>query len=449
LAFLVEAMDHRKLMPGSLELSRYALRHELGRGGACSVVEGVHRITGRVVAIKQLLPEVRQRADVRARLFREAEALGAIRHPNVVDILDAGEDEDGVPYLVLERLHGRTLEGILAARQHLEIRDAMTIAWQTCAALSASHAVAVVHRDVKPENMIIVGDDGARLIACKVKLIDFGIATAPRGTANPQKLTRPGGVLGTAEYLPPELLEAGSQPLPAADVYAVGVTLYECLAGRVPVAGTARQIKEKLAQSPAPPVEAFRKDVPKALSLLLGRALAKDPERRYPTPQALAEALAQIATDMETAPLARMASAASVPAVKVPREVPIELRHSGPAPTSPASRRKTKRAPYRTPVRLELDTGQIDAKSEDLSKQGICILIPEGAPRPSAVGARAGVRFASPTTGEMLTLPGTVRWMKVREHAGTAIGVEFSYLDPRIREGLERFVDIVGRDVEE
>ena len=434
---------------------KYVLRSELGRGGACTVTEAVHRYTGRVVAVKRLLDAVRDRADVRARLLREAEAIGAIHHPNVVDILDAGEEPDGAPYLVLERLHGRTLEGILAARVRLDIRDAMAIAWQTCAALSASHAVAVVHRDVKPENLILVGDDSARLLQCKVKLIDFGIATAPRGTGNPQKLTRAGGVLGTAEYLPPELLGAGSPPLPAADVYAVGVTLYECLAGRVPVPGDAQQIKEKLAQSPAPPVEAFRKDVPKSLSNLLGRALAKDPERRFPSAQALAEALGQVATEMEShsprvTPQSLPAQRVSQTKITIPREAPIELRTSPVPPVStPASRRKSKRAPYRTPVRLELDTGQIEAKSEDLSKDGIFVLIPEGSPRPSAIGARIGVRFASPTTGEMVTCNGVVRWMKVREHAGMAVGIEFSYLDSRIREALERFVEIVGREVEE
>jgi serine/threonine-protein kinase len=411
----------------------------------------VHRFTGRVVAVKRMLDAVRNRPDVRARLLREAEAIGAIRHPNVVDIHDAGEEPDGAPYLVLERLQGRTLEGILAARVRLDIRDAMAIAWQTCAALSASHAVAVVHRDVKPENLIIVGDDGARLQQCKVKLIDFGISTAPRGTANPQKITRAGSMLGTAEYLPPELFGAGSPPLPAADVYAVGVTLYECLAGRVPVPGTSEQIKEKLAQSPAPPVEAFRKEVPKSLSTLLGRALAKDPERRFPTAQALAEALAQVAAEME-APVrvSQSLPAQRVTPMTVPREMPIELR-SSPIPPRVSigpSRRKSKRAPYRSPVRLELDTGQIDAKSEDLSKDGIFVLVPEGSPAP-AIGARVGVRFASPTTGDMVTVNGVVRWLKAREHAGMAIGIEFSYLDTRIREALERFVEIVGREVEE
>src|SRR5260221_111234 len=112
-------------MPEELLAEKYTLRAELGRGGACVVVEATHRFTGRIVAVKRLLDAVRNRQDVRARLLREAEALGAIRHPNVVDILDAGLEPDGAPFIVLERLQGRTLEGILAARVRLEVRDAM------------------------------------------------------------------------------------------------------------------------------------------------------------------------------------------------------------------------------------------------------------------------------------------------------------------------------------
>jgi serine/threonine-protein kinase len=434
--------------PSRVVADKYILRQELGRGGSCVVSEAIHRFTGRVVAVKQLLAEMRQREDVRARLFREAEALGAIRHPNVVDVLDAGEEE-GVPYVVLERVHGRTLVGFLAARSRLDVRASMNIAWQTCAALAAAHAAGVVHRDVKPENIVICGEDPA---TARIKLIDFGIATAPRG-ANAAKITRAGSLVGTAEYMPPELLGGGYVPTPAADLYAVGVTLYECLSGRVPITGNAREIRDKLARSPPPPVEAFRKDVPKSLAQLIARALAKDPERRFPSAQSMAEALEQVASELlpKNAPAVSARPSqpqirSSRPELRVPREIPLALR-SEPARID-TSRRRTRRAPYRTPVRLEFDTGSFDARSEDLSRDGMFVLV-LGDARPPGIGARTSARFALPSTGEIVTVHGVVRWMKPREHGAVAVGFEFVAMETRVREAIEQFVEILGRDVED
>ena len=458
---------------------KYVLRREIGRGGVCVVTDAVHRFTGRAVAVKRLLPEMHARMDLRARLLREAEALGAIRHPSVVEIYDAGEEEDGAPYLVLEQLQGRTLAGLLAARTRLELREAMNVAWQTCGALVAAHAVAVVHRDVKPENLIVAGD---ALETARVKLIDFGLATAPRGSSSP-KLTRHGAFLGTPEYMPPEALGRVNVPSPASDVYAVGVTLYECLAGRVPVPGTADEILARLATSPAPPIEAFCKDVPRALSALLAHALAKDPERRFPTARAFAEGLEQVAAELgapasratqqlprvsqpeirasqpdldRAPPSAPRVSQPSMPRVSQP-SMPRVSQPSMPRSSRPEieldpnanlgpQRRETRRAPYRTPVRIEFDVGAFDARSEDLSRGGmLAVVVPSG--RPPGVGARARVRFALPSTGEMATLQAVVRWVKPRESGATAIGLEFSAVDPRVRESLDQFVEILGQDV--
>jgi serine/threonine-protein kinase len=425
--------------PSRVVADKYVLRRELGRGASCAVSEAIHRYTGRVVAIKRLLPEMRVHEEIRARLLREAEALGAIRHPNVVDVLDAGEESDGTPYLVLERLRGRTLEGILAARSRLDLREAMNIAWHTCAALTAAHAVAVVHRDVKPENLIICGDDIAN---ARVKLIDFGIATAPRGS-DPTKLTRLGSIVGTPEYIPPELLGKTNVPLPASDVYAVGVTLYECLAGRVPIPGNIEQIKEKLKASPAPPVEAFRKDIPRSLSALLSRALAKDPERRFTTAQAMGDALQAVAQELTSgAPSSRATQ-------QLPRVSQPQVERNSQVQIEPVvQRRKTRRAPYRTPVRLEFDTGAVDARSEDLSRGGMfALVIPSG--RPPGIGARASIRFALPSTGEIATVHGVVRWIKPRDNGATACGMEFTALEQRVKDALDQFVEILGQDVED
>jgi len=409
--------------------TKYTLRSELGRGGVCVVFEAVHRLTGRSVAVKRLLPEMRAREDVRARLFREAAALGAIRHPNVVDIFDAGEEDDGAPFIVLERLHGRSLEGILAARTRLELKEALNIAWQTCAALAASHAVAVVHRDVKPENLILCSDD---LSSAQLKLIDYGIATAPRGFASP-KITRMGSLVGTPEYMPPELLAKSHAPSPAADVFAVGVTLFECLAGRVPIPGDAAQIREKWAQSPPPPMDVFCKDLPRSLSALVARALAKDPERRFSSAQAMAEAIRQVAGEIAGAPPMTLSA--------MPR-IDVERRSQ-----RTQQRRRTRRAPYRTPVRLEYGEAPVDARSEDLSRGGMfALVIPHGPP--PTVGTRAAMRFALPSTGEMTNVTGIVRWTKPRDNGSIAVGLEFINLDPRAQKAVDQFVEILGQDVD-
>jgi serine/threonine-protein kinase len=428
---------------------RYVVRREIGRGGVCVVSEAVHRLTGRVVAVKQLLQPARARADLRARLAREAEALGAIRHPNVVDILDADEDHEGVPFLVLERLGGRTLEGILAARTRLDVREAMNLAWQTCAAVAAAHASGVVHRDVKPENLVCL-EAGETLVGARVKLIDFGIATAPRSAPEGPRLTKAETVLGTPEYMPLERLTASAPPSPAFDLYAIGVTLYECLAGRVPYPGDYRSVLQKAAAAPPPPVESLRPDVPKPLAAFVAKAIAREPERRFPTATAMAQALEQIAEEMSRAGPKPAPAVAPAPPPRRLREVPPSLRvpPDGP-PSSPAvSRRKTRRAPYRAPVRLELDTGTLDARSEDLSAGGIFLLLAPDVPRPG-VGARAAVRFALPSTGEVVQLHGVIRWVKPREGGATAVGVEFVSLPARVQQALEHFVKLLGQDFEE
>ncbi|MEZ4409233.1 MAG: serine/threonine-protein kinase [Polyangiales bacterium] len=192
----------KSFAPGDVVAGRYELRRPLGHGGICNVFEALHKHTGRLVALKCLNEDYASRADARERLRREALALGAVRHPHVVDVLDADEDRSQ-PFLVTEVLHGKSLEALLVARQKLPPEDVVTVGAQLASALSAVHAAGMVHRDLKPSNVFIVslptGDQHA-------KLLDFGIARLPETRPDTPRLTASDAVIGTFEYMAPEQL---------------------------------------------------------------------------------------------------------------------------------------------------------------------------------------------------------------------------------------------------
>ncbi len=402
--------------------ARYELRRELGRGGICTVYEALHAYTGRRVAVKLLNPEYAGNPDARTRLLREARALGALRHPNVIDILDAGLSGDR-PYVVTELLEGRTLEGLLAARQRLPVADAVAVVSQVLDGLSAAHAVGVVHRDVKPSNVLLVrGPTGDDL----VRLLDFGIARVPPepGAA---KLTAVETVLGTPEYMAPEQLLGRGDIDARADVYAAGVTLYECLAGTVPRVGTFQEVLVSLATAPTPPsVRSVRPEVPAALAAVIDRCLARDPTARYADGADMGRALA--------------ATALGARHTRLMENIVPDARAGD---DTGAARRRYPRAPYSTPVRLVLEGGVVDGRAEDISVGGMLVITPGAVP----VGAAAQVRFALPTTGAMVTCAAEVRW--VRQKAGRAggaraVGVEFVAPDDEVRAQLARYVALMG-----
>src|SRR6187401_3382100 len=178
---------------GSLVDRRYRLKREIARGGAGAVFEAEHLYTNRPVAIKLLIGEYARLSESRQRLLLEAQALSAARHPGIVHALDAGETEDGTPYLVMELLEGRTLEGILAVRRRISVADAVYVGLQLCDALGAAHERGIVHRDVKPSNVFISRSESGREVT---KVVDFGIARLPQQN---HKLTQRGAVIGTPE----------------------------------------------------------------------------------------------------------------------------------------------------------------------------------------------------------------------------------------------------------
>lgn len=259
---------------------RYELAEELGAGGMARVVAAHDRTLDRRVAIKLIREELLGDATVRDRLLREARAAGRLHHPNTVTVHDVGED-DGRGFVVMELVTGTTLARHLADGPLAADRAALILA-AVLAGLQVAHDHGLVHRDVKPSNILLPAAGG-------VKLADFGIA---RGLAEASsKLTATGTVLGTPSYLAPEVL-GGTAAVPASDLYAVGVVLYEALSGRVPFRAES-PIAVALAHQhePPPPLADHAPAVPAALVAVVERALAKDPVDRFPDAATMRSAL--------------------------------------------------------------------------------------------------------------------------------------------------------------
>src|SRR5690606_12530551 len=245
---------------------------KLGEGGMAEVYLATDLLLNRAVAVKILHARFAGDREFVERFRREARAAASLSHPNVVNIYDVGEDQD-THYIVLEYVKGRNLKDILRRYGPLPIRQATFVARAVAAALAAAHRQNLIHRDVKPHNILIT-DEG------RVKVTDFGIARA----ASAATLTHTGTMLGSVHYFSPE--QARGQPAgPQSDVYSLGVVLYEMLTGRVPfTSDTPVGVALKhLQEDPVPPSH-YRRRLPERLEAIVLRAMAKDPGERYPSP---------------------------------------------------------------------------------------------------------------------------------------------------------------------
>jgi beta-lactam-binding protein with PASTA domain len=268
---------------------RYKVVRKLGTGGMANVYLAEDQELGRRVAIKMLDDRHAQDEQFVERFRREAKNAAGLSHPNVVSIYDRGQAE-GTYYIAMEYLEGRTLKELLVARGPTPVPVAIDYARQILAALGFAHQHGVVHRDIKPHN-VAVAPDG------RIKVMDFGIARA--GTS---QMTETGSIIGTAQYLSPE--QAKGAPVgPTSDIYSVGIVLYEMLTGSVPFTGdTPLEIAMKhLSAIPEPPSEK-RPEVPHELDSIVLRALAKRPEDRYQTAEAMDADLARAARGQAVAP---------------------------------------------------------------------------------------------------------------------------------------------------
>jgi predicted Ser/Thr protein kinase len=259
----------------------FVLEGELGRGGMGVVYRARQVPLNRPVALKMVLSGAHADPKDRARFLTEAEAVAAVRHPHVVQVFEFGE-HDGRPYFAMEYLDGGSLAGLLRSRGKLSPAEAATLVEQCARGVQAAHDLGIVHRDLKPGNVLLDA-------AGEPKVTDFGLAK--RGGKS--DLTCTGAVMGTPAYMAPEQAKGeGKFVGPGADVYALGVILYECLAGRTPFrADETVALLMQVATDEAPPVRRFAPEVPRDLDLICQKCLAKGPHERYATAGMLADEL--------------------------------------------------------------------------------------------------------------------------------------------------------------
>jgi len=251
---------------------RYLIEERIGGGGMGVVYRARHQVIARDVAIKFLHGAATRDPTSRQRFLGEARAANQINHENIIDITDFGETDDGLVYLVMEYLHGRSLDLAIAGRPMPVVR-ALHIAAQTAAGLARAHELDVIHRDVKPGNMFLTRRRGD---PDHVKLLDFGIARFEREL----RITDRGTLLGTPEYIAPETVRSGEVG-PLTDLYALGCVLYEMLVGQPPFMGNMTQVLVKqMREQPVPPSR-LAAGSPLELDALLMRMLHKDPNQRH------------------------------------------------------------------------------------------------------------------------------------------------------------------------
>ena len=301
------------MIPGRIVDDKYRIRRVIGRGGMSVVVEADHLHLGQRVAIKFLRTDVARALAAEPRFFREARLAARLMSHHTCRVSDVGIWESG-PYLVLELLSGRTLNQELRQRKILPVAEACEIILQGCDALAEAHALGIVHRDVKPGNFFLCGDQTNHV---HVKVLDFGVAKIPAAvvTRNGEgSLTDGNTLIGTPSYISPEQLQNSKIVDSRSDIWALGVILYEMLAGYPPFRDAwVPRMLVKIAREPHIPLREIRPGVPAAVDRVVERCLSKNPADRYSSAADLGLALADLASPSEEILERLMAFGTSVP----------------------------------------------------------------------------------------------------------------------------------------
>jgi serine/threonine protein kinase len=316
---------------------RYRIERRLGAGGMSTVFRAMDTVLERPVAVKLLAEHLAEDEAFVARFRREALAAARLQHPNVVQVFDSGQDpESGRHYIVMEFVDGPSCADLLREHKRFEIDRTVRVLRDACHGLDYAHKAGVVHRDVKPGNLLVADETGF------TKLADFGIAKAAEQT----RITQVGSVLGTAAYLSPEQAR-GDEAGPASDIYSLGVCAYQFVTGRLPHEySSLTELALKQQQDTVEPITAYRPDVPRELDQAIRLCLEREPAMRYSTALDLAGAL-EAGVNGETTDATRALSAADVTAAtqalrtQALRGRPEHRRPPSPAP-APAARREAR-----------------------------------------------------------------------------------------------------------
>jgi eukaryotic-like serine/threonine-protein kinase len=260
---------------------RYVLSRRLGAGGMSTVFLATDDVLERPVAVKLLAEHLAEDEDFVARFRREALAAARLQHPNIVQVFDSGQDpETDRHYIVMEYVDGPSTAELLREHRQLDVDETVRIVRDACHGLEYAHRAGVVHRDVKPGNLLLTADG-------ILKLADFGIAKAAEQT----RITQVGSVLGTAAYLSPEQA-AGEEAGPPSDLYSLGVCAYQFLTGRLPHEyGSLTELALKQQNEPVQPITDLRGDIPPSLDRAIRASLERDPNARYANALEMADAL--------------------------------------------------------------------------------------------------------------------------------------------------------------
>jgi serine/threonine-protein kinase len=331
---------------------QYTILEKLGQGGMGAVYRATQHSVGREVAIKVVNAHLVSEPEAIKRFLREAKLASRLGHPNAVTVIDFGQTDDGVFYLVMELVNGRTLDQVIEAERAFRPERVVRIGAQVCDALEVAHALRIVHRDLKPSNIMLLAS-GRDL----VKVLDFGLAKSVAADQTPTTMTGAGALLGTPAFMPPEI--ALGQPCDGrADLYSLGVVLYLLGSGQLPFqAGSAAELIAMHATEPAPPIQG----VPPGLARVIDRMLAKDPADRYQTAAAAREALEAALDPRYPAPISGAAIAATSPSLgPFPVDAPGAPRDAEPtrdmatltAPPSPLDARPARPRRSRTAIAL-------------------------------------------------------------------------------------------------
>lgn len=330
---------------GTTLAGKYRIEARLNEGGMGTVYRGTHVLMEKTVAIKVLRPSLAADEKIVARFSREARAASRISHPNALTVTDFGEDENGIVFLVMEFLSGRTLKQLIRDEGPLPLTRVVEIVRQVGDALNAAHTQGVVHRDLKSDNIMLVDT----MAGDHAKVLDFGIAkiNEPEGKRDTE-LTAPNLVIGTPQYMSPEQCSQDSAIDARSDIYSLGVIMYEMLVGHVPfTADSPTMVMMKHLQEPVPSVLEERSDLPASIGRVIARAMAKLPANRYQTIAELIEDLTIASGTAQFAPVPA-APVSATPVSDDADEVTVVRTRQEPLPP-PVQRR----APVTVPVPSE------------------------------------------------------------------------------------------------